>query len=533
MKRVSSYLIMLALACGGPGLIASAAAAAYTVQSVTLEQQERSAQIRVIGNDEPTYTIYQLFAPDRLVIDIADASLAERFNAPDQLSPGPLRQLRARQLADQEPAMVRLELLLSGGGAEYEAERRKNDIVVTLRQAASQVPPTPQAAALKSKQRPANAAAMLADLKKQPPPNGITELIQPQIPSLSEQPSSSPKKTEPAAETLSAPTAGQATTPAVPAVFDDFGFGGYSGARISIDYFKTDLHNVFRLFGEISNRNIVVDEAVQGTLTLSLDQVPWDFALDIIINLKDLQKEERFNTIVISPADKQFTWKAEAGDTGLSIRTDGDLARREGLAVQQRLEIPQEQLRAQELIRQANVHRQRGEHSRAAAVYQQALQLWPDNSRLAEQLAVVSLAQLGNNARAANFARQAWRHDRENHRAALLAAVALANMQRTEEAKEFFDHAINRPQPDSEALVSYAAFAEEHDSPHGALALLARHQELYGDTLETMLARARLLDKVGASQKASREYQALLYSGYDLPEDLSRYIVERTTVHGE
>ncbi len=62
----------------------------------------------------------------------------------------------------------------------------------------------------------------------------------------------------------------------------DFALAGYTEQRISVDFYKIDLHNVFRLIGEISGRNIVVDEKVNGSLTLALNDVPWDFVLDVI-----------------------------------------------------------------------------------------------------------------------------------------------------------------------------------------------------------------------------------------------------------
>ncbi len=46
-------------------------------------------------------------------------------------------------------------------------------------------------------------------------------------------------------------------------------------------------------FREISGMNIIVDQAVNGTLTLALNDVPWEFALDVIMNLTGLQKVER------------------------------------------------------------------------------------------------------------------------------------------------------------------------------------------------------------------------------------------------
>ncbi|MFU8819504.1 MAG: tetratricopeptide repeat protein, partial [Desulfurivibrio sp.] len=302
--------------------------------------------------------------------------------------------------------------------------------------------------------------------------------------------------------------------------------------NVSVEFFKSDLHNVFRFFGEISEQNIVVDEAVRGELTLTLREVPWDFALDIVLNLKDLRKEERHNTIVISPRAKAFVWPERASDQ-LTIRADGSLAAPEALTVRQRLEVPRERLEARDLLRDGSLLEQRGEYERALATYERALSLWPDNSELATRLALLNLMHMNNNARALNFATVALRHDPKNDQAALLAAVAAAGMQRAVEAKNFFDQSIGQPQPAAEALISYAAFAEEYDSPHGALALLERHGQLFGETLDTMISRARLYQKTGDSGAARQEYHAILFSGYELPEDLRRYILATIASEGE
>ena len=50
---------------------------------------------------------------------------------------------------------------------------------------------------------------------------------------------------------------------------ETFGFSGYERERISVDFYKMDLHNVFRFLREVSGTNIIVDESVQGTLTLT------------------------------------------------------------------------------------------------------------------------------------------------------------------------------------------------------------------------------------------------------------------------
>ncbi len=52
----------------------------------------------------------------------------------------------------------------------------------------------------------------------------------------------------------------------------------------------------------------------------------------------------------------------------------------------------------------------------------------------------------------------------------------------------------------------------------------------YGETLETMVAKARILDKLGRSKEATKQYQAILASGFQLPLDLKKYIEGRLAV---
>ncbi len=57
----------------------------------------------------------------------------------------------------------------------------------------------------------------------------------------------------------------------------------YSGEIISLDLRDFDVKDFFRLIGEISGLNIVLDPNVAGTITLKLTDVPWDQALDIVL----------------------------------------------------------------------------------------------------------------------------------------------------------------------------------------------------------------------------------------------------------
>ena len=65
----------------------------------------------------------------------------------------------------------------------------------------------------------------------------------------------------------------------------------WNGSRISLDLKDADLKDVFRLMARISGLNVVVAPEVQGRLTMTLRDVPWDQALDIICKNFDLAYE--------------------------------------------------------------------------------------------------------------------------------------------------------------------------------------------------------------------------------------------------
>jgi len=147
------------------------------------------------------------------------------------------------------------------------------------------------------------------------------------------------------------------TVTAAEAMQDSFEFSGYKATRISVDFYKIDLHNVFRLFRQISGINLIVDESVSGSLTLALSDVPWDFALDIILNLENLKKVERHNTVVIYPAKKEFAWPERASEN-LSFEADVEVIQQEALIIQRSVNQSAEVMQAKELLRRARAEEQ-------------------------------------------------------------------------------------------------------------------------------------------------------------------------------
>ena len=64
----------------------------------------------------------------------------------------------------------------------------------------------------------------------------------------------------------------------------------YTGEPISVNLKDVDLKDFFRLIHEISGLNVVLDPNVKGALTIVLDDVPWDQALDIVLKNNDLAR---------------------------------------------------------------------------------------------------------------------------------------------------------------------------------------------------------------------------------------------------
>lgn len=78
--------------------------------------------------------------------------------------------------------------------------------------------------------------------------------------------------------------------------------GKYTGKVISLDFQNADIVPIFRFIGDISGYNVVVHPTVSGTVTLKLNNVPWDQALDIILNLYSLERQMEGNIMTIAPA---------------------------------------------------------------------------------------------------------------------------------------------------------------------------------------------------------------------------------------
>ena len=77
---------------------------------------------------------------------------------------------------------------------------------------------------------------------------------------------------------------------------------GYVGEKLSLNFQNIDVRALLQVIADFTNLNIVVRETVSGNLTLRLKDVPWDQALDLILQAKDLGMRRNGNVIMVAPA---------------------------------------------------------------------------------------------------------------------------------------------------------------------------------------------------------------------------------------
>jgi type IV pilus assembly protein PilQ len=80
--------------------------------------------------------------------------------------------------------------------------------------------------------------------------------------------------------------------------------GGYQGEKLSLNFQNVEVRSVLQVISDFTNLNIVVSDSVSGSLTLRLKDVPWDQALDIILNTRGLDMRKNGNVIWIAPRDE-------------------------------------------------------------------------------------------------------------------------------------------------------------------------------------------------------------------------------------
>jgi type IV pilus assembly protein PilQ len=89
---------------------------------------------------------------------------------------------------------------------------------------------------------------------------------------------------------------------ATPGLFDED--REYTGERLTLNFQDLETRAVLQLIADFSGLNVVVSDTVQGSVTLRLQNVPWDQALDIVMTTKGLDMRRNGNVIIVAPAEE-------------------------------------------------------------------------------------------------------------------------------------------------------------------------------------------------------------------------------------
>jgi type IV pilus assembly protein PilQ len=288
-----------------------------SIQQVKLGQNGSQTEVSVIGSGHLSYHATRLQNPDRLVLDFAGSHL-KTSNKQIASNLDPIREIR---LAQFTPDVARVVIDLRQA-AQYNINASGNSVIVIFNSTAAASGTSGGTLKSAPPREPSNLTTTKSVAKSEPAP-AETSAVQPSaipapaavLPASYTQPAALavPAATSETPEANPAPATstsadgpkpmvdGQAPAPAPS--------GKYSGEPISVNLKDVDLRDFFRLIHEISGLNVVVDPAVKGNLTIVLDDVPWDQALDIVLKNNDLDKQLDGNVLRVASKD---TLKKEA-----------------------------------------------------------------------------------------------------------------------------------------------------------------------------------------------------------------------------
>jgi type IV pilus assembly protein PilQ len=88
----------------------------------------------------------------------------------------------------------------------------------------------------------------------------------------------------------------------------------YTGRRVSLEFSDADIRKILQLIAEVSNLNFLIGDDVSGTLSIKLVNVPWDQALEVILETKGLEKRQDGNIMYVKPKGKFKSEDQEASE---------------------------------------------------------------------------------------------------------------------------------------------------------------------------------------------------------------------------
>ena len=290
------------------GAVADAQTAPTTeLRDVTVSTQPDAVTIVVKTTGEVKYQAELMDRPHRLVLDFDDTSYSWR-KTPLPVGTEPLKQIRGSQYR-RGVARVVVELTRKVG---YAIREESDGLAIVIPTAASArladpAPTAPAPTAPAAPKAPVVAAAPKAPVAapKAPAPATATPEIKTAVPVIVAQAPAAPAPPSAPAPVVQAPP---------------------SGPRlISLDFKDADVVNLLRILAAESTRNIVISEDVKGKMSITLRNVPWDLALDTVMEAKGLVKVERDGVLRIVSQDqlaKEREARAKLEEAKVKSETD-------------------------------------------------------------------------------------------------------------------------------------------------------------------------------------------------------------------
>ena len=96
---------------------------------------------------------------------------------------------------------------------------------------------------------------------------------------------------------------------------------GYNGEKLSLNFQNIEVRSLLQVIADFTNFNIVTSDSVSGSVTLRLKDVPWDQALDIILQAKGLGMRKSGNVLWIAPKDEIATREKQELESKASIQS--------------------------------------------------------------------------------------------------------------------------------------------------------------------------------------------------------------------
>jgi type IV pilus assembly protein PilQ len=310
---------------------AGATAAAGVISSVAVSQASQRSSVRVEGTGRLEVRASRMQNPERLVLDFSSTRLATQKS----VIPGVAAPVRGVRLGQFRPDVARVVVDLTAA-APYQILREGPAVVISFDMQPESPVDAPVATTTiasqdVAQQRPnfhydLSAPRVLPVRTSKKVSNRVPrfalpgELTQPSFVlasfSAKDEPARPVAAQEAAQQAMAQAGNAAATVAATPQAAAPAAPSRYTGEPISVNLKDVDLRDFFRLIHEISGLNVVLDPQVKGTLTIVLDEVPWDQALDIVLQNNGLDKQLHGNVLRIATLD---TIKKEA-ETARDVR---------------------------------------------------------------------------------------------------------------------------------------------------------------------------------------------------------------------